>query len=94
MAIPLSYDVNDMPSMKYGHPPKMMLEFVQRGDRHRALARRRARIIDVTNHAHIFGHHRGAYYFEKIIEKAMDSKDVWVGTRAQIADHVLARNAP
>ena len=41
VAIPLSYDVNDMPSMKYGHPPKMMLEFVQRGDRHRALARRR-----------------------------------------------------
>src|ERR1700683_1073735 len=26
VAIPLSYDVNDMPSMKYGHPPKMMLE--------------------------------------------------------------------
>jgi hypothetical protein len=48
----------------------------------------------VTNHAHIFGHHRGAYYFEKIIEKAMTSPDIWVGTRAQIADHVLARNAP
>ena len=26
VAIPLSYDVNDMPSMKYGHPPRMMLE--------------------------------------------------------------------
>jgi len=26
VAIPLSYDVNDMPSMKYGHPPKMMLD--------------------------------------------------------------------
>ena len=51
------------------------------------------RIIDVTNHAHIFGHHRGAYYFEKIIEKAMEAKDIWVGTRSQIADHVLARNA-
>ena len=41
VAIPLSYDVNDMPSMKYGHPPRMMLELVQRGDRHRARARRR-----------------------------------------------------
>src|ERR1700749_2422778 len=26
VAIPLAYDVNDMPSMKYGHPPKMMLD--------------------------------------------------------------------
>ena len=71
VAIPLSYDVNDMPSMKYGHPPKMMLDsFNEVID----IARSRddeLRIIDVTNHAHIFGHHRGAYYFEKIIEKAM-----------------------
>ena len=26
VAIPLSYDVNDMPSMKYGHAPRMMLD--------------------------------------------------------------------
>jgi peptidoglycan/xylan/chitin deacetylase (PgdA/CDA1 family) len=26
VAIPLSTDVNDMPSMKYGHPPRHMLE--------------------------------------------------------------------
>src|SRR5712671_1316632 len=94
VAIPLSYDVNDMPSMKYGHPPKMMLDsFNEVID----IARSQddeLRIIDVTNHAHIFGHHRGAYYFEKIIEKAMGASDVWVGTRAEIADHVLARNAP
>jgi hypothetical protein len=93
VAIPLSYDVNDMPSMKYGHPPKMMLDsFNEVID----IARSRdeeLRIIDVTNHAHIFGHHRGAHYFEKIVESAMKSPDVWVGTRAQIADHVLARNA-
>ena len=37
--------------------------------------------------------YRGAYYFEKIIEKAMSSNDIWVGTRAEIADHVLSRNA-
>src|SRR6478752_4835888 len=74
--------------------PKMMLDsFNEVID----IARSRddeLRIIDVTNHAHIFGHHRGAYYFEKIIEKAMGATDVWVGTRAEIADHVLARNAP
>jgi hypothetical protein len=48
------------------------------------------RIIDVTSHAHIFGHHRGAHYYDKIIEQAMSSPDIWVGTRAEIADHVLS----
>ncbi len=89
VAIPLSYDVNDMPSMKYGHPPRLMLEafdevieIARAGDE--------LRIIDVTSHAHIFGHHRGAYVYEKIIERAMVAPDVWVGTRARIADHVLS----
>jgi hypothetical protein len=48
------------------------------------------RIIDVTSHAHIFGHHRGAHFYERIIEQAMTSPDIWVGTRAEIADHVLS----
>jgi peptidoglycan/xylan/chitin deacetylase (PgdA/CDA1 family) len=91
VAIPLSYDVNDMPSMKYGNPPAMMLDaFNEVTD----IARERTdelRIIDVTSHAHIFGHHRGAHYYEKIIEQAVSAPDIWVGTRAQIADHVLSR---
>ena len=89
VAIPLSYDVNDMPSMKYGHPPCRMLDsynevidIARKGDE--------LRIIDVTGHAHIFGHHRGAYFYEKIVEQAMSSADLWVATRAQIADHVLS----
>ena len=40
VAIPLSYDVNDMPSMKYGHPPRMMLDSFNEVDRHRARPRR------------------------------------------------------
>jgi peptidoglycan/xylan/chitin deacetylase (PgdA/CDA1 family) len=90
VAIPLSYDVNDMPSMKYGHPPRVMLESYNEVI---DIARARAdelRIIDVTSHAHIFGHHRGAYFYEKIIEQAKSSPDIWVGTRAEIADHVLS----
>ena len=90
VAIPLSYDVNDMPSMKYGHPPRMMLESFNEVI---GIARARdeeLRIIDVTSHAHIFGHHRGAHFYERIIEQAMTSPDIWVGTRAEIADHVLS----
>jgi peptidoglycan/xylan/chitin deacetylase (PgdA/CDA1 family) len=90
VAIPLSYDVNDMPSMKYGHPPRVMLDAF---DEVIDIARARGdelRIIDVTCHAHIFGHHRGAYFYEKIVERATTAPDIWVGTRAQIADHVLS----
>jgi peptidoglycan/xylan/chitin deacetylase (PgdA/CDA1 family) len=89
VAIPLSYDVNDMPSMKYGHPPRLMLDAF---DEVMEIARAsdELRIIDVTSHAHIFGHHRGAYFYEKIIERATAAPDVWVGTRAQIAEHVLS----
>jgi len=93
VAIPLSYDVNDMPSMKYGHPPRMMLESFNEVI---GIARARddeLRIIDVTSHAHIFGHHRGAHFYEKIIEDAMSAPDIWVGTRAQVADHVLSSEA-
>jgi peptidoglycan/xylan/chitin deacetylase (PgdA/CDA1 family) len=89
VAIPLSYDVNDMPSMKYGHPPRMMVEAF---DEVIEIARAGAgelRIVDVTSHAHIFGHHRGAYSYEKIIERAMRAPDIWVATRVEVADHVL-----
>jgi len=89
VAIPLSYDVNDMPSMKYGHPPRMMLESYNEVIEIARGGSGELRIIDVTGHAHIFGHHRGAHFYEKIIAQAMSSPDIWVGTRAQIADHLL-----
>jgi len=90
VAIPLSYDVNDMPSMKYGHSPRMMLEsFDEVIDIARA-SDDELRIIDVTSHAHIFGHHRGAPFYEQIVGKAMAAPDIWVGTRAEIAEHVLS----
>ncbi len=93
VAIPLSYDVNDMPSMKYGHPPRMMLEAYNEVIEIARAGRDALRIIDVTSHAHIFGHHRGAHFYEKIIEQAMAAPDIWVGTRAEIAEHVLRHEA-
>jgi len=89
-AIPLSTDVNDMPFMKYGNTPQMMLESFEQNVR---IARETGEVamIDVTSHAHIFGHPRGAYFYEKIIERAVSASDVWVGTRAEIADHLLGQ---
>jgi hypothetical protein len=93
VAIPLGTDVNDMPFMKYGNAPRTMLESFSENV---AIARETGEvsIIDVTCHAHIFGHPRGAYYYGKIVEAAAASAaDVWIGTRAQIASHVLAQKA-
>jgi hypothetical protein len=76
--------------MKYGTAPAVMLDAFNEVI---AIARAHTdelRIIDVTSHAHIFGHHRGAHYYEKIIEQAVSASDIWVATRAQVAEHVLS----
>lgn len=92
VTIPLNTDVNDMPFMKYGNPPKLMLESF-RENIEIALARPQdgPSLIDVTLHAHIFGRPRGAHYTEQVAALAAATKEVWIGTRGEIADLVLAR---
>jgi len=78
VAIPLNTDVNDMPFMKYGAPPRQMLDaFLQNLEV--AAASGETCQIDVTNHAHIF----------QIMAEAVKS-GAWITTRAQMAEHVLA----
>lgn len=92
VAIPLTTDVNDMPFMKYGNAPQMMLDsFNQNIEVARAQGERPA-MIDVTVHAHIFGRPRGAWFYDKIVERAVACDDVWIATRGEIADHLLAQN--
>jgi peptidoglycan/xylan/chitin deacetylase (PgdA/CDA1 family) len=91
VAIPLGTDVNDMPFMKYGNPPQLMLEsFLQNVEI--AKQSEGPQMIDVTCHAHIFGRPRGAHFYEKIIEAAAKDRDVWIATRAEIADFMLAQD--
>ena len=91
VAIPLATDVNDMPFMKYGNAPKMMLESFNENVKIARARKGELAMIDVTMHAHIFGHPRGAWYFEEIVKQAVKATDIWVGTRAEIAEHVLAQ---
>jgi peptidoglycan/xylan/chitin deacetylase (PgdA/CDA1 family) len=93
VAIPLSTDVNDMPSMKYGAPPRAMLETFE--ERLEIIRKRREGpvIVDVTAHAHIFGRPHGAHYYEKIIQAAAKARDAWIATRLEVADFVLGREA-
>ena len=90
VAIPLATDVNDMPFMKFGNPPKLMLESFEEN---LAIARQSTgpHVIDVTVHAHIFGRPRGAHYFGEIVARAMAASDVWVATRLDIAEFMLKR---
>ena len=92
VAIPLQTDVNDMPFMKHGSVPATTLDAF---DENLRLCEKSSRleIIDVTIHCHIFGHRRGASYFTKIVEHAAKSKDVWIGTRSEMAEHVLAQQS-
>lgn len=94
VAIPLSTDVNDMPSMKYGNPPRMMLETFEEHLKRIAERREGPVIIDVTSHAHIFGRPHGAYYYEKIVQTAASTRDIWIATRLDIAEFILARKVP
>jgi hypothetical protein len=91
VAIPLATDVNDMPFMKYGNPPDLMRRSFEEN---LAIARQDAAstcVIDVTLHAHIFGHPRGAHTFQQIVAEAVNSDDLWIATRAQMAEFILRR---
>jgi peptidoglycan/xylan/chitin deacetylase (PgdA/CDA1 family) len=92
VAVPLGTDVNDMPFMKYGNPPELMRRSFREN---LAIAREEKgrAVIDVTVHAHIFGHPRGAHTFRQIVGEAMGSPDVWVATRLEIAEFVLRSQA-
>ncbi len=92
VAIPFSTDVNDMPFMKYGNAPRSMLDSFEENLVIAREDKAAPALIDVTVHAHIFGRPRGAHYFEKIVARAVSAPDVWVATRLEIADFVLARN--
>jgi hypothetical protein len=89
VAIPLATDVNDMRSMKDGAPVSAIVStFEEQLTRVRDHETGAAQ-IDCTVHAHIFGRPHGAYYFQRVVELAAKSPDIWVATRLQIAQHVL-----
>lgn len=94
VAIPLTMDINDLPlCVRYGQPPRAMLDLFD--DTLRAMRERETRplILDVTAHTHVFGRASGAWVYDEIIARAKGYGDLWVATRKQIAEHVLANVA-
>jgi len=84
-------ECNDLPLyMRYGNPPRMMLdifddwlEFAQKYEKGAAR-------IDPTVHSHVFGRAVGMSVFQKLIERAKAADDMWIGTRSDGTRHVLA----
>jgi peptidoglycan/xylan/chitin deacetylase (PgdA/CDA1 family) len=89
VGIPLTMDVNDLPhGVRYGNPPRALLELFTDT---LAAARREdgPLMIDVTAHAHVYGRAFGAWVFDEAMRAAKRARDVWIGTRAEMARHVF-----
>lgn len=91
VAIPLTMEINDLPhAMRYGRSPRQFVEnfddllTAALADDHESV------MIDVTAHAHCYGRPAGAWAYEAIAAKVAQRDDIWLATRAEMADHVLA----
>jgi peptidoglycan/xylan/chitin deacetylase (PgdA/CDA1 family) len=91
VAIPLTMDVNDLPhAMRFGRSPRQFIEVFEDQLRYALARETEALLIDVTAHAHVYGHPAGAWAFEHLAAQVRERDDLWVATRGEIAQHVRA----
>jgi peptidoglycan/xylan/chitin deacetylase (PgdA/CDA1 family) len=89
--IPLTMDVNDLPhTIRYGNQPASLVEHFRDVLRHAPRADGQAFMLDVTAHTHVFGRPALAWAYDAMMQIALEQKDVWIGTRAEIARHALS----
>jgi peptidoglycan/xylan/chitin deacetylase (PgdA/CDA1 family) len=90
VAIPLTMDINDLPhAMRFGRSARQFVELFDDLLERSGGADDLAVSIDVTAHAHVYGHPAGAWAYEVIALKALGRDDVWVATRTEVAAYVL-----
>jgi peptidoglycan/xylan/chitin deacetylase (PgdA/CDA1 family) len=89
VAFPNNTEVNDLPLyMRHGNAPQVMFDIFEhwlRCARERETGPVR---MDPAIHAHVFGRSPGLFVYERIIEVAKESADVWIGTRSQAVAHL------
>lgn len=94
VGIPLTMDLNDLPlCVRYGQAPRVMLDMFDDTLGAMRNRERRALMVDVTAHTHVFGRAAGAWVYETLIERAKKLDDVWIATRREIAEYVLGQVA-
>ena len=74
--------------MKHGQPPSVYVENFKEWLQYARKREQGACKIDPAVHAHVFGRPAGMWALERVMEIARKSKNVWIGTRAQVAAHV------
>jgi len=84
-------EINDLPvHMKHGNPPRVLLENLEDWLEYVRTYEKGAARIDPTIHSHVFARPLGMSVFVKMLQLAKASDDVWVGTRSEATDYILA----
>ncbi len=92
VAIPLGIEINDLShSMRFGRTPRQFVELFEDALSHMLAATEDVVILDVLAHAHCYGRPACAWAYDEIAKKCGACKDVWVTTRAKIAEHFLGQ---
>jgi len=93
VGIPLTMDVNDLPHViRYGNSPASLVEQFKSALTNARRADSAPFMLDVTAHTHVFGRPAGAWAYDAMIKIALAEKDIWIGTREEIAKHALAHD--
>lgn len=91
VAVPLSIEINDLShSMRFGRTPRQFVELFDEALSHMLANTHDVVILDVLVHTHCYGRPACAWAYAEIANQCAQRQDVWITTRGQIADHVLA----
>jgi peptidoglycan/xylan/chitin deacetylase (PgdA/CDA1 family) len=92
VAIPLTMDVNDLPHViRYGNSPGALVAHFREVLQHAMQADDAPFMLDVTAHTHVLGRPAGAWAYGAMMGIACERRDIWIGTRAEIAQLALER---
>jgi len=90
VAVPGTMEVNDLPLvMRHGQPPSAMVDIFEDWLDYVRKWERTPQKIDPTVHAHVCGRPAGMAAFQRLLEIATAADDIWIGTRAELARHLL-----
>lgn len=90
IAFPNNTEVNDLPLyMRHGNSPRVYVDIFE--DWLKAVRERETGPVrmDPAVHAHVFGRQPGLSMYERVMEIAKASDDIWIGTRSEAVDHVI-----
>ncbi|MCK9512660.1 MAG: polysaccharide deacetylase family protein [Pigmentiphaga sp.] len=89
VAIPGTMEVNDLPLANARQPAEVYVKNFERWLTYVQANALEVVKIDPTIHAHCYGRAAGIWAFDEVLAMAKQASNVWIGTRGEIAAHVL-----